>query len=350
MMLSVPSAFSPQRARTRSPKAALSTNSLRSPTRKLRRTRQRKPASSTWTPALTSSTKSKKAISSKDPKLSSKRRRPPFLPTRNSADDSRAAIPFLGPAQLTRLTPGHFSRVYTDEFRKPERIRMSTSKPVMEIPAKLVKELRERTNAGFSDCRAALVEPAAQLGDTANTAQLLEKAIEILRKKGQAAAAKKATREASEGLIGHYIHAGGKIGVIVEINCESDFVARTEAFQNLCHDVAMHIPAVDPRYVRRADLNPEMLEKEREIYMAQARATGKPEQVIQKIVQGKMEKFYEETCLYEQHYIKDETMTIGEKINQAISNLGENITIRRFSRFKVGEVPGGSAPSAPEKE
>jgi elongation factor Ts len=227
---------------------------------------------------------------------------------------------------------------------------MSTSKPLMEIPAKLVKELRERTNAGFSDCRAALVEAAAQLGDTANTAQLLEKAIEILRKKGQAAAAKKATREASEGLIGHYIHAGGKIGVIVEINCESDFVARTEAFQNLCHDVAMHIAAVDPRYVRREDVTPEMLEKEREIYMAQARATGKPEQVIQKIVQGKMEKFYEETCLYEQHYIKDETMTIGEKINQAISNLGENITIRRFSRFKVGEVPGGSAPSAPEKE
>lgn len=226
---------------------------------------------------------------------------------------------------------------------------MSISKPVMEIPAKLVKELRERTNAGFSDCRAALVEAAAQLGDSADTAQLLEKAIEILRKKGQAAAAKKATREASEGLIGHYIHAGGKIGVIVEINCESDFVARTEAFQNLCHDVAMHIAAVDPRYVRREDVTPEMLEKEREIYTAQARATGKPEQVIQKIVQGKMEKFYEESCLYEQHYIKDETLTIGEMINQAISKLGENITIRRFSRFKVGEVPG-AAPSAPDKE
>lgn len=219
----------------------------------------------------------------------------------------------------------------------------------MEIPAKLVKELRERTNAGFSDCRAALVEAAAQLGDSADTAQLLEKAIEILRKKGQAAAAKKATREASEGLIGHYIHAGGKIGVIVEINCESDFVARTEAFQNLCHDVAMHIAAVDPRYVRREDVTPEMLEKEREIYTAQARATGKPEQVIQKIVQGKMEKFYEESCLYEQHYIKDETLTIGEMINQAISKLGENITIRRFSRLKVGEVPG-AAPSAPDKE
>jgi elongation factor Ts len=209
---------------------------------------------------------------------------------------------------------------------------MSISKPIMEIPAKLVKELRERTNAGFSDCRAALVEAN---GD-------IDKAIDVLRKKGQAAAAKKATREATEGLIGHYIHAGGKIGVIVEINCESDFVARTEAFQQLCHDVAMHIAAVDPRYVRREDVTPEMLEKEREIYSAQARATGKPEQVIQKIVQGKMEKFYEETCLYEQHYIKDETMTIGEKINQAIQNLGEKISIRRFSRFKVGEVAGSS--------
>lgn len=218
----------------------------------------------------------------------------------------------------------------------------------MEIPAKLVKELRERTNAGFSDCRAALVEAAAQLGDSAETAQLLEKAIEILRKRGQAAAAKKATREATEGLIGHYIHAGGKIGVIVEINCESDFVARTDAFQQLCHDVAMHIAAVDPRYVRREDVTPEMLEKEREIYTAQARATGKPEQVIQKIVQGKMEKFYEETCLYEQHYIKDETQTIGEMINAAIAKLGENIAIRRFSRFKVGEAGGAGAAGVAE--
>jgi elongation factor Ts len=223
---------------------------------------------------------------------------------------------------------------------------MSTSKPTIEIPAKLVKELRERTNAGFSDCRAALVETG---GD-------IDKAIDVLRKKGQAAAAKKATREASEGLIGHYIHAGGKIGVIVEINCESDFVARTEAFQQLSHDVAMHIAAVDPKYVRREDVTPEMLEKEREIYTAQARATGKPEPVIQKIVQGKMEKFYEETCLYEQHYIKDETHTIGEMIAQAIAKLGENIAIRRFARFKVGEVGAGAAAAgtpepapAPEK-
>jgi elongation factor Ts len=219
---------------------------------------------------------------------------------------------------------------------------MSTSKPTVEIPAKLVKELRELTNAGFSDCRAALVEAEGNI----------QKAVDVLRKKGQAAAAKKATREASEGLIGHYIHAGGKIGVIVEVNCESDFVARTEAFQHLCHDVAMHIAAVDPRYVRREEVTQEMLEKEREIYTAQARATGKPEQVIQKIVQGKMEKFYEESCLYEQHYIKDETQTIGEMINAAIAKLGENITIRRFSRFKVGEISGatrdtvGSEPPA----
>jgi len=226
---------------------------------------------------------------------------------------------------------------------------MSTSKPVMEIPAKLVKELRELTNAGFSDCRAALVEAAVQLGDSADNKKLIEKAVEILRKRGQAAAAKKATREASEGLIGHYIHAGGKIGVIVEINCESDFVARTDAFQQLCHDVAMHIAAVDPRYVRREDVTPEMLEREREIYAAQARATGKPDAVIQKIVTGKMEKFYEESCLYEQHFIKDETMTIGEKITQAIAKLGENITIRRFARFKVGEVPNQIGTPAPEQ-
>ena len=207
----------------------------------------------------------------------------------------------------------------------------------MEIPAKLVKELRERTGAGFSDCKAALIEANG----------IIEKAIEILRKKGQAAAAKKAQREASEGLVGHYIHAGGKIGVLVELNCESDFVARTEAFQQLSHDIAMHIAALDPRYVRREEVTPDMLDKEREIYRAQALASGKPEQVVEKIVAGKMEKFYEENCLYEQHYIKDESVTIGEMITQAIAKLGENISIRRFARFKVGEIPGG-ASAGPE--
>jgi elongation factor Ts len=204
------------------------------------------------------------------------------------------------------------------------------------IPAQLVKELRERTNAGFADCRAALIEAG---GD-------IEKAISVLRKKGQAAAAKKAQREASEGLVGSYIHAGGKIGVLVEINCESDFVARTPIFQQLSHDIAMHIAALDPRYVRREEVTPEMLEKEREIYSAQARATGKPDAVIEKIVTGKMEKFYEENCLYEQHYIKDESVTIGEMINQAIVKLGENLAIRRFVRFKVGEVSGGASSSS----
>src|SRR5258705_9781497 len=185
---------------------------------------------------------------------------------------------------------------------------MSTPNTAMEIPAKLVKELRDRTNAGFNDCRAALVE--AQ-GD-------LEKAIAVLRKKGQAAAAKKATREASEGLVGSYIHAGGKIGVVVEINFESDFVARTEAFQHLKHDISMDIAPLDPRYVRREEVTPEMLEKEREIYKEQALATGKPENVVERIVNGKMEKFYEENCLYEQHFIKDESVTIGEMVNGAI--------------------------------
>src|SRR5216117_1704799 len=197
---------------------------------------------------------------------------------------------------------------------------MSTQQPAVQIPAQLVKELRERTNAGFADCRAALVEANG----------VIEKAIEILRKKGQAAAAKKAQREASEGLVGSYIHAGGKIGVLVELNCESDFVARTDAFQQLSHDIAMHIAALDPRYVRREEVTLDMLEKERDIYKAQALATGKPEAVVEKMVNGKMEKFYEENCLYEQHFIKDESVSISEMVNSAIAKLGENITIRRF--------------------
>jgi elongation factor Ts len=202
----------------------------------------------------------------------------------------------------------------------------------INVPAHLVKELRERTGAGFSVCRAALAEAALDI----------EKAIDVLRRKGQAAAQKKAQREASEGLIGHYIHAGGKIGVILEVNCESDFVARTEDFQRLCHDVAMHVAALDPRYIRREEVTPQILEHEREIYSEQARATGKPEPVIEKIVNGKMEKFYEDNCLYEQHFIKDESVTVGEIINAAIAKLGENIAVRRMVRFKVGE---GASPS-----
>jgi elongation factor Ts len=209
----------------------------------------------------------------------------------------------------------------------------------VNIPASVVKELRERTGAGFADCRSALVESAGNI----------EGAIDVLRKKGQAAAQKKATRQATEGLIGHYIHAGGKIGVIIEVNCESDFVARTEDFKKMCHDVAMHIAALDTRYVRREDVTQEILDREREIYKAQARATGKPEPVIEKIVNGKMEKFYEENCLYEQHFIKDEGITIKELVDQAIAKLGENIAIRRFARFKVGELDAG-APAAGSEE
>lgn len=212
---------------------------------------------------------------------------------------------------------------------------MTTNPQQPNIPAPLVKELRERTGAGFGDCRAALVEAN---GD-------IEKAIDVLRRKGQAAAQKKAQREATEGLIGYYIHAGGKIGVVVEINCESDFVARTDDFQRLCHDVAMHIAALDPRYVRREQVTPEILQHEREIYSEQARATGKPAPVIEKIVNGKMEKFYEENCLYEQRFIKDESTTVGELVSQLVAKLGENISIRRYVRFKVGETsatPGAS--------
>jgi len=214
---------------------------------------------------------------------------------------------------------------------------MTNASDPVNIPAQVVKELRERTGAGFADCRSALVESKGNI----------EGAIDVLRKKGQAAAQKKAARHASEGLIGHYIHAGGKIGVIIEVNCESDFVARTEDFQRLCHDVAMHIAALDTRYVRREEVTQEILDREREIYKAQARATGKPEPVIEKIVNGKMEKFYEENCLYEQHFIKDESVTVGELVSQMIHKLGENISIRRYVRFKVGESAATSAePSA----
>jgi elongation factor Ts len=205
------------------------------------------------------------------------------------------------------------------------------------IPAQLVKELRERTGAGFSDCRAALVETS---GD-------IEQAINVLRKKGQAAAAKKSQRATSEGLVTSYIHAGGKIGVLVEIDCESDFVARTEDFQRLSHDIAMHVAALDPRFLRREEVTQVILDHEREIYREQARQTGKPDPVIEKIVTGKMEKFYEENCLYEQHFIKDEGVTIKELVDQAIAKLGENIAIRRFARFKVGESDGATASTEP---
>src|SRR5271156_4164296 len=217
---------------------------------------------------------------------------------------------------------------------------MTTQTGGPNISAQLVKELRERTGAGFSACRDALVEAK---GD-------IESAINLLRKKGQAAAQKKAQRATSEGMVGYYIHAGGKIGVLVEVNCESDFVARTEDFQKLCHDVAMHIAALDPRFLKREEVTQEILDREREIYREQAKQTGKPEPVIEKIVNGKMEKFYEENCLYEQHFIKDEGVTIKELVDQAIAKLGENVAVRRFSRFKVGESDGAATNPAASEE
>ncbi len=212
------------------------------------------------------------------------------------------------------------------------------SKPdSVHVNARQVKELRERTGAGFMDCRTALTEAG---GD-------MEQAINILRRKGQAAAAKKSHRVATEGLIGSYIHAGGKIGVMVEVNCETDFVARTEEFQRLCHDLAMHIAALAPRFLRREDITPDVLAGESEFHSQQARASGKPEAEIEKNIAGKLEKFYEENCLYEQHFIKDETLTIRELIDQAIAKLGENIGVRRFVRFKVGESDSQSVTLAP---
>ena len=197
----------------------------------------------------------------------------------------------------------------------------------MNISAAQVKELRERTGAPMGDCKKALVEAN---GD-------LEQAIVVLRKRGIASAAKKATRSTNEGSVASYIHAGGKIGVLVEVNCESDFVARTEDFKELLHDVAMHIAAADPRYVRREDVTPEDFEREKEISRALAAQTGKPANVVEKIVEGKMSKFYEEVCLLDQPFIKEQTVSVGELIKQKVAKLGENITVRRFARFKVGE-------------
>jgi elongation factor Ts len=201
--------------------------------------------------------------------------------------------------------------------------------PVTEtISAGMVKELREKTGAPMMDCRSALVEAKGNL----------EEAIVVLRKKGMASAAKKASRTASEGAVGTYIHAGGKIGVLIEINCESDFVARTEDFQELLKDIAMHIAATDPRYIRKEDVTAADMEREKEIYRAQAAQTGKPAPVIEKIVEGKMSKFYEEVCLLEQPFIKEQTVTIAQLIAQKVGKLGENLMVRRFARFKVGDA------------
>ena len=205
----------------------------------------------------------------------------------------------------------------------------------MSVPAELVKKLREISGAPLMECKKALEE--AQ-GDP-------ERAFTVLRKRGQAAAARKAGRETSEGVVGTYIHAGGKMGVMVEVNCESDFVARNEEFQQFVHDIAMQICATDPRFIRKEDVTDEVLNREKEILKEQASASGKPESVLDRIVEGRLGKFYEDTCLYDQHFIKDTTgsVTIGELIASKIAKFGENITVRRFARFKVGEGQAGRA-------
>ncbi len=202
-----------------------------------------------------------------------------------------------------------------------------SSTEAVKIDAKLVKELREKSGAPMGDCLKALQEAK---GD-------MEEAFVVLRKRGVASAAKKASRTTNEGAVGSYIHAGGKIGVLLELNCESDFVARTEDFQNLLKDIAMHIAAVDPRYLGKDDVTAADIEREKEIYRAQAAATGKPANIIEKMLEGKMAKFYEEVCLLEQPFIKDQGMTVAQLIAQKVAKLGENISVRRFARFKIGE-------------
>lgn len=197
----------------------------------------------------------------------------------------------------------------------------------MEISAQMVKELRERTGAGMMDCKAALAEAN---GD-------MEKAIEILRKKGLAKAARKAGRETKEGLIISYVHHNGKIGVLLELNCETDFVARTDEFKELGNKIAMHIAAMAPRWVKREDVPADVIEKEKEIYREQLKDSGKPAQVIEKIIEGKLESFYQDNCLLEQKYALDQTITIKDMIQQAIAKIGENIQVSRFVRMQVGE-------------
>jgi len=197
----------------------------------------------------------------------------------------------------------------------------------MEITAQMVKQLRERTGAGMMDCKSALNETK---GD-------MESAVDYLRKKGLAAAAKKAGRVAAEGAVGSYIHGGGKLGVLVEVNCETDFVARTEEFQELVRDIAMHIAAAEPRAVRREEVTPEDLDRERAIFRDQALASGKPANIVDRIVDGKIEKYFSEFVLLEQPFVKDPDKTVGQLVTEKVAKIGENIQVRRFVRFKLGE-------------
>ncbi|HLA51557.1 MAG TPA: translation elongation factor Ts [Thermodesulfobacteriota bacterium] len=197
----------------------------------------------------------------------------------------------------------------------------------MEISASLVRDLREKTGAGIMDCKKALAE----------TKMDFEAAVKYLREKGLASAAKRADKVTSEGLVGSYIHAGGKVGVLVEINCETDFVAKTEEFQSLVKDIAMHIAALSPYYIRREDVPQDVIEKERSIYRTQAAQSNKPEKVIEKMVDGKIEKFFQDACLLEQAFVKNPDTTVKDLLTATLTKIGENISIKRFARFKVGE-------------
>ncbi|MEJ2084482.1 MAG: translation elongation factor Ts [Acidobacteriota bacterium] len=197
----------------------------------------------------------------------------------------------------------------------------------MQVTSEMVKELREKTGAPMMDCKRALVEVE---GD-------LDQAVDVLRKQGVASAAKKSGRHAGEGLVGSYIHAGGKIGVLLEVNCETDFVARTDEFQDLVKDISMHVAAADPRFVSRDEVTPEVLASEREIYRQQALDSGKPENIVDRIVEGKMEKFFAEAVLLEQPFVKNPDVSVQELVAEKIGKLGENIQVRRFARFRVGE-------------
>jgi len=206
-----------------------------------------------------------------------------------------------------------------------------------EITAALVKQLRERTGAGMMECKSALVESKGDLAEGEV----------VLRKRGIASAGKKSSRATKQGLIGTYIHHGGQLGVMVEVNCESDFVARTDDFQELVHDIAMHIAASDPRFVRKEDVTQDVLEKEKDIQRARALAEGKPEKMVDKIIEGRMNKFYEEICLLEQPFVKEATLSVGQLVKTKIAKLGENISVARFTRFKVGDSQPAESSEAP---
>ena len=197
-----------------------------------------------------------------------------------------------------------------------------------EIPAQLVKQLRDRTGAGMMECKSALVEANGDIGN----------AEVILRKRGIASAGKKSARVTKQGLIGSYIHSGGQLGVLVEVNCESDFVARTADFQELVHDVAMHIAAADPKFIRKEDVPAEALDQERDIQRGRDDLKGKPANVVERIVEGRLAKFYEEVCLLEQPFVKEASLTVGQLIKTKIAKLGENIGVSRFIRYKVGDI------------